>query len=91
MRIKFVPTVDIGFGLEIDGILHRIAANTPETRAELEAAETLEKALAVLFGKDGCRAAMQAIDSGACSLTELVYAAKCLFYTELVKGEAYAE
>lgn len=41
-NIEFVPTVDIGFGLHIDGVLYRIAANTPEKRVELEAAQTPE-------------------------------------------------
>ena len=81
-KMEFVPTVDIGFGLAMDGVMHRIAANTPETRAELEAVEDPEKALTVLFGKDGCDAIMQAVSEGVCHLTTVVNASVQLFYEE---------
>ena len=79
-KIEFVPTVDIGFGLTIDGVLYRIAANTPEKRAELEAAEDPEKALIVLFGKDGCDAIMQVLREGVYHMTTVVNASVRLFY-----------
>ena len=81
--IEFVPTVDIGFGLRIDGVLYRIAANTPEKRVELEAAQTPEDKMRVLIGEDGLRIVTAAADEGLIDTGEMIDCLTKLFGDEL--------
>lgn len=80
--IEFVPTVDIGFGLRIDGVLYRIAANTPEKRVELEAAQAPEDKMRVLIGEDGLRIVTAAADEGLIDIGEMTDCLTELFWAE---------